>query len=79
MISNNSMSGYYFNNSGIGTGRGYSITDVNYNKTYKIVGIDYVVTKDRFAHYFNEEHGLILTGDYIRECAIENIKQNFKI
>ena len=79
MISNNSMSGYYFNNSGIGTGRGYSITDVNYNKTYKIVGIDYVVTKDRFANYFNEEHGLILTGDYIRECAIENIKQNFKI
>ena len=78
MISNNSTSGYYFNNSGLGTGRSYSITDVDYNKKYKIVGVDYVVTKDRYAIYFNEEHGLIMTGDYIRDCALENIKQNFK-
>ncbi|MBQ8205956.1 MAG: bifunctional metallophosphatase/5'-nucleotidase [Bacilli bacterium] len=78
MISNNSMSGYYFNDSGLGTGRGYSITDVEYKKTYKVIAVDYVATKDRFAIYFNEEHGLIMSGDYIRDCALENIKQNFK-
>ena len=71
-------SGYYFNNSGLGKGTMVDVSSIDMKKKYKVVAVDYVATKSYFLNYFNEEHGLILTGDYIRDCAIENIKKNYK-
>ena len=71
-------SGYYYNESGIGNGTNVSTAKIESNKTYKIVCVDYVATQTYFLNYFNEAHNLIKTGDYIRDCAIENIKENFK-
>ena len=73
-----SKSGNYFNQSGIGNGTNCNLSKINDNETYKIVCVDYVATKTFYANYFNDEHDLIKTGDYIRDCAIENIKQNYK-
>lgn len=73
-----SKSGNYFNQSGIGNGTNCVLSKIEDDKMYKIVCVDYVATKTFYANYFNEEHDLIKTGDYIRDCAIENIKQNYK-
>lgn len=74
-----SGSGYYFNNSGIGKGTMVDVSSINLNDTYKIVVVDYVATNHyKFQSIFNDEHGYETTGDYIRDCAIENIKKNYK-
>lgn len=74
-----SRSGNYFNQSGLGNGTNVKLTSIDRSKTYKVICVDYLATKDYYANlYFNEEHDLIKTGDYIRECAIENIKANYK-
>ena len=73
-----SGSGYYFNNSGLGKGTYVDSSNIKLKEKYTVVAVDYVATKTYFLNYFNEDHGLILTGDYIRDCAIENIKQNYK-
>lgn len=72
-------SGYYFNNSGLGKGTMVDVSSIDLKKTYKIVAVDYVATKTYFQNYFNEDHDLQLTGDYIRDCAIENIKLNYGV
>ena len=69
--------GYYYNNTRIGLGRSLSLSDINYSKTYKVVCVDYVATKEYMTRFFNEEHGLVMTGDYIRDCALENIIANY--
>ena len=72
-------SGYYFNDSGIGKGTIVDVTNLKPNDTYKIVVVDYVATNHyKYQSIFNDEHGYETTGDYIRDCAIENIKKNFK-
>ena len=71
-------SGYYFNQSGLGNGTNVLLTKIDKSKTYTIVCVDYVATKSFFANYFNEAHGLIKTGDYIRDCAIEAITEKYK-
>jgi len=73
-----SKSGNYFNQSGIGNGTNCILSKIKDDEIYKIVCVDYVATKTFYANYFNVEHDLIKTGDYIRDCAIENIKQNYK-
>ncbi len=78
MISYSYMSNYYYNDTGIGQGVAYHYTSIQANKKYKIVTVDYVATKDYMQKYFDTTHGLIMTGDYIRDCAIENIQQNYK-
>lgn len=70
-------SGYYYNDSGIGNGTNVSTSQIVLDKYYKVVCVDYVATQSYFSNFFNEEHNLIKTGDYIRDCAIENIKENY--
>jgi len=70
--------GYYFNDTGIGKGTYLNDSKIDNNKTYKVVTVDYVATKEYMLDYFDDNHGLVKTGDYIRDCAIENIKKNFK-
>ena len=72
-------SGYYYNNSGIAMGTTVLPSRIETSKTYKVVCVDYVATKTYFQNFFNEEHGLIKTGDYIRDCALENIKINYPV
>lgn len=69
--------GYYYNDSGIGNGTNVSTSQIVLDKYYKVVCVDYVATQSYFLNFFNEEHDLIKTGDYIRDCAIENIKENY--
>ena len=73
-----SRTGYYFNDTGIGNGSNCNLSNIDRSKMYKLCTVDYVATKSFFSMYFNEEHDLIKTGDYIRDCAIENIKMNYK-
>ena len=74
-----SGSGYYFNKSGLGNGTNVLLSQIDKTKTYKVVCVDYVATKTFFLNYFNEDHGLIKTGDYIRDCAIEGIKEKLSV
>lgn len=78
MIGDNYIGNYYYNNTGIGNGTSYDYSNLSSSKKYKIVTIDYVAGKSYMKNYFNSSHGLIKTGDYIRQCAIDNIKQNYK-
>ncbi len=78
MIPMDSISYYYYNENGIGHSYEYAYSEIDDQKTYKIIAVDYVATKDYMAKYFDEKHGLIKTGDYVRDCALENIKQNYK-
>ena len=74
-----SRSGYYFNQSGIGNGTTANPSKIDSGTYYKVVCVDYVATQTFFLNYFNEDHDLIKTGDYIRDCAIENIKENYPV
>ncbi len=78
MIGYDYMTSYYYNNFNLGAGYYYLYEEISASKKYKIVAVDYVATKDYMLNYFDEKHGLIQTGDYIRDCAIENIQQNYK-
>lgn len=78
MIQYNYMSSYYYNdNTVLGLGQSYNFEAIDITKTYKIITIDYLATKGYMTEYFSEENGLIITGDYIRDCAIENIIENY--
>lgn len=78
MIQYNRMSSYYYNdNTDLGCGSYYNFEGVDITKTYKVITIDYLATKDYMTEYFSVENGLIITGDYIRDCAIENIIENY--
>lgn len=78
MIGTSHMSNYYYNTLKLGEGTSYTYADVVTTKKYKVVTIDYVGTKYYMKKYFDSSHGFIKTGDYIRQCAVENIKNNFK-
>lgn len=73
MIPSDSMDGYYYNTDREITNSAteYGYYSVNTSKTYKVCSVDYVSTKDYMTKYFNAEHGLINTGYYIRDLAIE--------
>ena len=70
-------SGYYYNKSRGAIGTSITISYFQDDKMYKVIAVDYVATKSYFAKYFNEEHGLIKLGDFIRDCALENIRKNY--
>ena len=72
-------SGMYYNKSGIGNGTNVLVTKIDKNKTYKVVCVDYVANKLVYQNYFNEAHGLIKTGDLIRDCGIEAVKIKYPI
>jgi len=69
---------FWLNDTGIGSGNALNTKKIKDNKTYKVVTVEYMAIKTFMLNYFNEEHGLVKTGDYIRDCAIENIKKNYK-
>ncbi|MCI5745220.1 MAG: bifunctional metallophosphatase/5'-nucleotidase [Erysipelotrichaceae bacterium] len=69
---------YYFDNNRYGNSTTYSFSSIKEDEIYKVITVDYVATKDYMIPYFNDSNGLIKTGDYIRDCAIENVIQNFK-
>lgn len=72
-------SGYYFNNSGFAKGTFVDASSINSNDEYKIVVVDYVATNHyKFQQIFSNPDNYETTGDYIRDCAIENIKVNYK-
>lgn len=77
MIAKNNVSTYYYNdNTQIGKGSTYN-TSVDDNLTFKVITVDYLATKSYMSKYFDSKHGLIQTGDYIRECAIEAIIEKY--
>lgn len=79
MITSSNLDYYYYNDSGIGWGTQYDYNGVENNKTYKVITVDYVATKNYMSPYFSSSNsGFIMTGDYIRDCAIENVKKNYK-
>lgn len=71
------MTNYYYNMTGLGNSNQYHYSDVIDSKTYKIVTVDYVCFKNYMKSYFNEKHNVCNTNDYVRICAVENIKQNY--
>lgn len=79
MITQSNLDYYYYNESGIGWGTEYDYNGVENNKTYKVITVDYVATKSYMSSYFSSSNpNFIMTGDYVRDCAIENIKKNYK-
>ena len=78
MISYKNMKNYYYNNSNIGLGSIYDFNNIDVNKLYKVMTVDYVATKSYMEIYFNEKHNFIKTGLYVRDEAIECIKSNYK-
>lgn len=78
MISNKYMTNYFYNNSNIGLGTTYDFNNIDVNKLYKVMTVDYVATKDYMESYFSPSYNLIKTGCYIRHEAIECIKSNYK-
>lgn len=77
MISSSYMTNYYYNMTGLGNSNQYHYSDVIDSKTYKIVTVDYVCFKNYMKSYFDEKHNVCNTNDYVRICAVENIKQNY--
>ena len=78
MISYKNMKNYYYNNSNIGLGTTYDFNNIDVNKLYKVMTVDYVATKAYMEIYFNEGHSFIKTGLYVRDEAIECIKTNYE-
>ncbi len=78
MISYKNMKNYYYNNSDIGLGTTYDFNNIDVNKLYKVMTVDYVATKPYMEIYFNEDHNFIKTGLYVRDEAIECIKTNYE-
>ena len=77
MISNKYMTNYFYNNSNIGLGTTYDFNNIDVNKLYKVMTVDYVATKSYMESYFSPSYNLIKTGCYIRHEAIECIKSNY--
>ena len=77
MIGNN-ISYYYYNNGFYSNSSSLSVSDLISNEKYKVLTIDFMLGKTYISKYMNESHNLSYTGDYIRDCAIEDIKTNYK-
>ena len=54
------------------------MSDLLPDEKYKVLTIDFMLGKSYISRYMNESHDLSYTGDYIRDCAIDDVKTNYK-
>ena len=74
MISSKNMSQYYYNNNKpIAKGNSFDSSIISSDTIYKVATVDYLATKDYMTSYFSTKNNLFMTGEYIRDCAIEAI------